>query len=133
MYSDIRSDQFFFYEYIRTFIRVKFVCRNIFGYSFVSVLECRNHIQIFVCVEIFTNVTLCFNGYKCFNTHSNDFTQFQTFHTDSNGFTWFHTDLYGFTWIQANNDKLENVFNRYDGVLHWHGFWVFDEEDTRNY
>ena len=70
MYSDIRSDQFFFYEYIRTFIRVKFVCRNIFGYSFVSVLECRNHIQIFVCVEIFTNVTLWSGLHTCL--HASD-------------------------------------------------------------
>ena len=38
-YSDIRSYQFFFYEYIRTFVRVKFVCTNIFGHSLVSVLE----------------------------------------------------------------------------------------------
>ena len=49
IYSDIRSYQFFFYEYIRTFVRVKFVLRiysdihlckfvdtNIFRYSFVS-------------------------------------------------------------------------------------------------
>ena len=39
IYSDIRSYQFFFYEYIRTFVRVKFVCTNIFGHSLVSVLE----------------------------------------------------------------------------------------------
>ena len=39
--SDIRSYQFFFYEYIRTFVRVKFVCTNIFGHSLVSVLECK--------------------------------------------------------------------------------------------
>ena len=38
IYSDIRSYQFFFYEYIRTFVRVKFVCTNIFGHSLVSVL-----------------------------------------------------------------------------------------------
>ena len=41
IYSDIRSNQFFFYEYIRTFVRVKFVCTNIFGHSLVSVLECK--------------------------------------------------------------------------------------------
>ena len=41
IYSDIRSYQFFFYEYIRTFVRVKFVCTNIFGHSLVSVLECK--------------------------------------------------------------------------------------------
>ena len=41
IYSDIRSYQFFFYEYIRTFVRVKFVCTNIFGQSLVSVLECK--------------------------------------------------------------------------------------------
>ena len=39
---DIRSYQFFRYEYIRSFVRVKFDCTNIFGYSFVSVLECKN-------------------------------------------------------------------------------------------
>ena len=41
IYSDIRSYQFFFYEYIQTFVRVKFVCTNIFGHSLVSVLECK--------------------------------------------------------------------------------------------
>ena len=41
IYSDIRSYQFFFYEYIWTFVRVKFVCTNIFGHSLVSVLECK--------------------------------------------------------------------------------------------
>ena len=41
LYSDIRSYQFFFYEYIRTFVRVKFVCTNIFRHSLVSVLECK--------------------------------------------------------------------------------------------
>ena len=41
IYSDIRSYKFFFYEYIRTFVRVKFVCANIFGHSLVSVLECK--------------------------------------------------------------------------------------------
>ena len=41
IYSDIRSYQFFFCEYIRTFVRVKFVCTNIFGHSLVSVLECK--------------------------------------------------------------------------------------------
>ena len=35
IYSDIRLYQFFFYEYIRTFVRIKFVCTNIFGHSFV--------------------------------------------------------------------------------------------------
>ena len=38
IYSDIRSYQFLFYGYIRTFVRVKFVCTNIFGHSLVSVL-----------------------------------------------------------------------------------------------
>ena len=42
IYSDIRSYQIFFYEYIQTFIRIKFVCTNIFEHSFVSVLECKN-------------------------------------------------------------------------------------------
>ena len=41
IYSDIHSYQFFFYEYIRTFVRVKFVCTNIFGHSLVSLLECK--------------------------------------------------------------------------------------------
>ena len=31
----------FFHEYNRTFVRVKFVCTNIFGHSLVSVLECK--------------------------------------------------------------------------------------------
>ena len=42
IYLVIPSYQFFFYEYIRTFVRVKFVCTNIFGHSLVSVLECKN-------------------------------------------------------------------------------------------
>ena len=41
IYSYIHSYQFVFYEYIRTFVRVKFVCTNIFGHSLVSVLECK--------------------------------------------------------------------------------------------
>ena len=41
IYSNIRSYQFFFYKYIWTFVRVKFVCTNIFGHSLVSVLECK--------------------------------------------------------------------------------------------
>ena len=41
IYSNIHSYQFLFYEYIRTFVRVKFVCTNIFGHSLVSVLECK--------------------------------------------------------------------------------------------
>ena len=39
IHSDIRWYQFFFYEYIRTFVGVKFVCSNIFGHSFMSVFE----------------------------------------------------------------------------------------------
>ena len=41
IYSDIRSCQICLYEYIQTFVRVKFVCTNIFGHSLVSVLECK--------------------------------------------------------------------------------------------
>ena len=41
IYSDIHSYKVFFYEYIRTFVRVKFVWTNIFGHSLVSVLECK--------------------------------------------------------------------------------------------
>ena len=50
IYSDIRSGQFCLYEYIRTFGRVKFVFTNIFGHSFMSVLERENgpNIRIFV-------------------------------------------------------------------------------------
>ena len=46
IYSDIRSCQFFFYEYIRTFVRVKFVSTNIFGHSLVIVLECKTKTNI---------------------------------------------------------------------------------------
>ena len=42
IYSDIHSYQFFFYKYIRTFVRAKFVCTDIFGHSVMSVLECKN-------------------------------------------------------------------------------------------
>ena len=46
VYSDIHSYQFFRSEYIRTFVRVKFVCTNIFRHSFVNVLECKNKTNI---------------------------------------------------------------------------------------
>merc|ERR1712147_189172 len=52
IYSDIHSYQFFFYEYIRTFVRVKFVCTNIFGHSLVSVLECKTKTNI----RIYSNI-----------------------------------------------------------------------------
>ena len=60
---------FFFYEDIPTFVRVKFVS---FGHSFMSnfineyictficaIFFRYNDIRMFVCGEIFTNVTLC--------------------------------------------------------------------------
>ena len=62
IYSDIRSYQFFFYEYIRTFVRVKFVCTNIFGHSLVSVLECKTKTNI----RIYSNIRSIFNT----NTYS---------------------------------------------------------------
>ena len=62
IYSDIRSYQFFFYEYIRTFVRVKFVCTNIFGHSLVSVLECKTQTNI----RIYSNIHAIFNT----NTYS---------------------------------------------------------------
>ena len=62
IYSDIRSYQFFFYEYIRTFVRVKFVCTNIFGHSLVSVLECKTSTNI----RIHSNIRAIFNT----NTYS---------------------------------------------------------------
>ena len=57
IYSDIHSYQFFFYEYIRTFVRVKFVCTNIFGHSLVSVLECKTKTNI----RIYSNIRAFFN------------------------------------------------------------------------
>ena len=63
IYSDIRSCQFFFYEYIRTFVRVKFVCTNIFGHSLVIVLECKTKTNI----RIYSNIRTIFNT----NTYSN--------------------------------------------------------------
>ena len=62
IYSDIHSYQFFFYEYIRTFVRVKFVCTNIFGHSLVSVLECKTKTNI----RIYSNIRAIFNT----NTYS---------------------------------------------------------------
>ena len=62
IYSDIRSYQFFFYEYIRTFVRVKFVCTNIFRHSLVSVLECKTLTNI----RIYSNIHAIFNT----NTYS---------------------------------------------------------------
>ena len=57
IYSDIHSYQFFFYEYVRTFVRVKFVCTNIFGHSLVSVLECKTKTNI----RIYSNIRAIFN------------------------------------------------------------------------
>ena len=57
IYSDIRSGQFCLYEYIRTFVRVKFVFTNIFGHSFMSVLERENRPNI----QIYSNIRTIFN------------------------------------------------------------------------
>ena len=62
IYSDIRSYQLFFYEYIWTFVRVKFVCTNIFGHSLVIVLECKTKTNI----RIYSNIHSIFN----MNTYS---------------------------------------------------------------
>ena len=77
IYSDLRSFQFFFYKYIWTFIRVKFVWTNLFGHSSLSVLECKNwkniwiylqfSLQIFIqtfvrvnfSIRIFSDIHLC--------------------------------------------------------------------------
>ena len=48
MYSDIHSYQFFFYEYIRTFVCVKFVCTNIFGHSYNFIRWTFEYIRIFI-------------------------------------------------------------------------------------
>ena len=56
VYSDINSYQFFLSEYIRTFVRAKFVCSNIFRHSFVNVLECKNKTNI--CTIFITNIYL---------------------------------------------------------------------------
>ena len=47
----------FWYKYIRTFVRVKFDCTNIFGYSFMSVLEC-NNCSIFEYIRIFVQFSI---------------------------------------------------------------------------
>ena len=57
IYSDIRFYQFFFYIYIWTLVRIKFVCLNIFGYSFVSVLECKNQMNIRIYLNVHTIFT----------------------------------------------------------------------------
>ena len=57
IYSDICSYQFFRYKYIRTLVDVKFDCTNIFGYSFVSVLECKYCSNI----RIYSNIRTIFN------------------------------------------------------------------------
>ena len=57
IYSDIHSGQFCLYEYIRTFVRVKFVCTNIFRHSFMSVLESENRPNI----RIYSNIRTIFN------------------------------------------------------------------------
>ena len=61
IYSDIHSGQFCLYEYIRTFVRVKFVCTNIFRHSFMSVLESENRPNI----RIYSDIHLCRNSYEC--------------------------------------------------------------------
>ena len=52
----------FLYEYIRTFVCVKFVCTNIFRHSLVSVLECKTLTNIW----IYSNIRAIFNT----NTYS---------------------------------------------------------------
>ena len=87
IYSDIHSGQFCLYEYIRTFVRVKFVCTNIFRHSFMSVLESENRpnirifvqfsIQIFIrtfvrvkfVIQIYSDKHLCENFHKFHTLH----------------------------------------------------------------
>ena len=61
IYSDIRSGQFCLYEYIWTFVRVKFVCMNIFRHSFMSVLESENrpNIRTIFNTIIYSIIRLC--------------------------------------------------------------------------
>ena len=40
--------------FIQTFVDVKFVCTNIFGRLFVSVLECKNYSNIYMYLNIYT-------------------------------------------------------------------------------
>ena len=94
IYSDIHSYQFFFDEYIRKFVYVKFVCTNIFRHSFVSLktrqifeyiwifiqFSIQIFIQTFVCVkkiiQIYSDIHLCnfliqiySDIYSCQNFH----------------------------------------------------------------
>ena len=59
IFSDIRSYHLLFNEFIRTFVRVKFVCTNIFGHSLVSVLErkTKTNMRIYstICANFNTN------------------------------------------------------------------------------
>ena len=57
IYLDIRSGQFCLYQYIWTFVGVKYVCMNIFRHSFMSVLESENRPNI----RIYSNIRTIFN------------------------------------------------------------------------
>ena len=76
----------FFNTNIRTFDRAKFDCTNIFGYSFMSVLECNNcsifeyirifvqfsrriFIRAFVCVKIFNRIYSDIHSCKFFDSN----------------------------------------------------------------
>ena len=56
IHSDIHLYQFLRYEYIRTFVRFMFDCTNIFGYSLVSVLECKNCLNIRLSVQFLIQI-----------------------------------------------------------------------------
>ena len=66
IYSDIHTYQIFLYEYIRIFVCVKYICRNIFGHSWMSVLECKNLTNI----RIYSNIRAIFNMNTYSDIHS---------------------------------------------------------------
>ena len=68
----------FWYKYIRTFVRVKFDCTNVFGYSIVSVIECKNCLNIW----IYSNIHTIFNA----NVYS-DIRLCQIFYTNIFGYS----------------------------------------------
>ena len=93
IYSDIHSGQFCLYEYIRTFVRVKFVCTNIFRHSFMSVLESENRPNI----RIYWNIRTIFNT----NIYS-DIRSCQIFlriYSDIHSCKFFDTNIFGYSFV----------------------------------
>ena len=90
IYSDIHSGQFCLYEYIRTFVRVKFVCTNIFRHSFMSVLESENRPNIRIFVQFLKRICI-----RTFVRVKN----FIQIYSDIHSCKFFDTNIFGYSFV----------------------------------